>query len=118
VYSPEHGHYHDAPPAAEGLDHTWSEEHGHWHHAPQWSDEHGHFHQPPEHLDTAAGKVWSAEHGHFHDAPETIELDGMTLKRMGAPPDVTKLTKVADSEAQARAVEGTSEPATSDPPDR
>ncbi|MCI0694819.1 SEC-C domain-containing protein [candidate division KSB1 bacterium] len=88
VWSPEHGHWHDAPGAAGGISvqppspvpaggtsaqppgpappgKVWSPEHGHWHDAPGAAG--GTSAQPPG--PAPPGKVWSSEHGHWHDAP-------------------------------------------------
>ena len=90
VWSPEHGHLHDAPtainpnpsgssgditpppgPAPEGK--VWSPEHGHWHDAPTvinpTSSEPSTelIPQPPG--EVPDGKTWSPEHGHYHNAP-------------------------------------------------
>lgn len=97
VWSPEHGHWHDAPaatsaPAAPPADtphatqqaggipqpdgpvpegKVWSPEHGHWHDATQPAQP---FTPPPPGTTVPqpegpvpAGKIWNADHGHWHD---------------------------------------------------
>ena len=89
VWSPEHGHWHDAPgtanpnaaggqvggissqppprPAPPGK--VWSPEHGQGHDAAPTQQEVGPpFPQPPGPVPD--GKVWSSEHGHWHDAQQ------------------------------------------------
>ena len=90
VWSPEHGHWHDAPtainpnpsgssagitppPGPEPEGKIWSPEHGHWHDAPtvinptspEPSTEL--IPQPPG--EVPDGKIWSPEHGHWHNSP-------------------------------------------------
>lgn len=99
IWSPEHGHWHDAPAlqgqtgaapqppgeAPEGK--VWSAEHGHWHDAdgsettqPVTQQSAPQIIQPAEQAapgagvpqppgDPPPGKVWSSEHGHWHDVP-------------------------------------------------
>ena len=96
VWSPEHGHWHDAPatstPLSTPLDpqspteptseppgpappgKVWSPEHGHWHDVPTESSTLTPASteltpQPPG--SAPPGKVWSPEHGHWHNAPAT-----------------------------------------------
>jgi hypothetical protein len=83
VWSPEHGHWHDATgaEAAEGMKQTapppgeappgkvWSPEHGHWHDTGvvqnQAKTATSPVPQPPGPV--PEGKVWSPEHGHWHN---------------------------------------------------
>ena len=97
VWSPEHGHWHDAaapanaplipgviggqkpPPAGTPPPgKVWSAEHGHWHDAPgaipglagtPGAAPTAGEPQPPPAGTPPPGKVWSSEHGHWHDAP-------------------------------------------------
>lgn len=113
VWSPEHGHWHDAsapasgaplgagatggqklpPPGTPPPGKVWSAEHGHWHDAaqpvPGLAGTPAAL--PPAGQPGAAppgpappGKVWSAEHGHFHDAPQPIP--GLATPAPAAPP--------------------------------
>jgi hypothetical protein len=82
VWSPEHGHWHDAPvssnsgevqyhPKPEGLaplGKVWSYEHGHWHDTTGAAEKFKPGPQPPGPV--PEGKVWSYEHGHWHDLPQ------------------------------------------------
>ncbi len=87
VWSPEHGHWHDAfgtaggtlaqPPGQTPPGKVWSAEHGHWHDTPGEAttrvqpspqDEGKPLTQQPP-GPAPPGKVWSPEHGHWHDAP-------------------------------------------------
>ena len=87
VWSPEHGHWHDAfgkaggtlaqPPDSTPPGKVWSAEHSHWHDTPGEVStqvepspqvEGTPLNQPQPGL-APPGKVWSPEHGHWHDLP-------------------------------------------------
>jgi len=100
VWSPEHGHWHDAtatstplstplipqpstpstestsePPGPAPPGKVWSTEHSHWHDAPVTAP--SITPQSSTKLTSEPpgpappGKVWSPDHGHWHDAPVT-----------------------------------------------
>jgi hypothetical protein len=96
VWSPEHGHWHDAPvtdsgtkrkltPQPPGLvppGKVWSPEHGHWHDS---SYAGGNFKPgPPPPGPVPEGKVWSYEHGHWHDAQtsQKVQVDGKKSEKV------------------------------------
>ncbi len=54
------------PPGPAPPGKVWSPEHGHWHDAPA-TDQTQTGLTPPPPGPAPAGKVWSAEHGHWHD---------------------------------------------------
>jgi hypothetical protein len=57
-------------PAPEGK--VWSPEHGHWHDAPGTTPASTPGQLTPQPPGPAPeGKVWVPEHGHWHDAPKT-----------------------------------------------
>jgi len=85
VWSPEHGHWHNAITNTADGDSTayypkpaglpppgkvWSYEHGHWHDSTYKGTENFKPGPPPP-GPAPAGKVWSYEHGHWHDAPKS-----------------------------------------------
>tara|TARA_B100000315_G_C14540721_1_gene570739 strand:+ start:882 stop:1403 length:522 start_codon:yes stop_codon:yes gene_type:complete len=93
VWSPEHGHWHDAPTASPILPQAttgftskppgepppgkvWSSEHGHWHDAPVTVNpiipETSSESTPQPQEEAPPGKVWSPEHDHWHDDPNGI----------------------------------------------
>ncbi|MFN0157811.1 MAG: SEC-C metal-binding domain-containing protein [Bacteroidota bacterium] len=61
------------PPGPAPPGKVWSSEHGHWHDAPDAANAQtqttGLTPQPPG--EAPAGKVWSPEHGHWHDSAES-----------------------------------------------
>jgi len=87
-WSPEHGHWHDAPRTIYGSDlpgkvastqmqvpqpagpapvgKVWSTQHGHFHDAPGRSTAPG---AAPANLPPPTGRVWSKEHNHWHNVP-------------------------------------------------
>lgn len=107
VWSPEHGHWHDAPrtvhagelppttstsvmniaaPAgAAPPGKVWSREHGHWHDEPGAA-------RPtvtiPANL-TPSTKVWSKQHNHWHNAPGAPAAANAPLAK--APPATRKV---------------------------
>jgi len=70
VWSPEHGHWHDASAAASAPVNPGAI--GEQKPAPAGT--------PPP------GKVWSPEHGHWHDAPQAIPGLAVTAAAVPAPP--------------------------------
>jgi hypothetical protein len=66
----------DPPPGK-----VWSPEHGHWHTAPSAADTLGGTPQPPG--DPPPGKVWSEAHGHWHNAP--ADQGGADTVNTGTP---------------------------------
>lgn len=62
IWSPEHGHWHDAPGTTLDSIPNWQ--------APGLSTQLAS--QQPD--STPPGKVWSPEHGHWHDAPNNDSL--------------------------------------------
>jgi hypothetical protein len=75
------------PPGPVPAGKVWSPEHGHWHDAPgvaPLSTGAGTA-QPPG--PAPKGKVWSAEHGHWHDAP-VMDTTGLSVPTVStaAPP--------------------------------
>lgn len=87
VWSPEHGHWHDAPvtgsserkltPQPPGLPppgKVWSPEHGHWHDS-SYAGSENFKPGPPPPGPAPEGKVWSYEHGHWHDDQTSKKIE-------------------------------------------
>ncbi len=99
------------PPGPAPPGKVWSPEHGHWHDAPGegTSAAAGLFTQPPG--PAPPGKVWSPEHGHWHDVQDVAAAStGQTVSQPATP---SATTTAAEGEKPTPTVSSTQQKAPS-----